>query len=256
MVDAPVTYQAESLLGLTRTVQHIRKNQINDVALLMDPLGRAQTIQGDTITVTENKVVRSPVDPTQTVLIPEQREVPIEEYLSENPGVVVEYRIKEGVPYLRGDAVSYNEFAAYLLERYETGIEAGLLDKIGLAVKGHDLLVDDEVSFNEQFMTAFDDRIGRLSSDEQQALSFAFLGDLRLLRGLLGMSFGPYTVPEDGYLMIGDNRNNSSDGRYFGPVKRSEITGKAFAVAFSFKDNKMFAIPPQPAWSRFFKDLD
>ena len=56
--------------------------------------------------------------------------------------------------------------------------------------------------------------------------------------------------------MIGDNRNNSSDGRYFGPVQRSEITGKAFAVAFSFEDNKMFALPPDPAWDRFFKDLD
>lgn len=40
----------------------------------------------------------------------------------------------------------------------------------------------------------------------------------------------PITVPPDHYFMMGDNRGASDDSRFWGPVKRDWIIGKAFAT--------------------------
>ena len=45
-----------------------------------------------------------------------------------------------------------------------------------------------------------------------------------------GPDFGPTEVPEGRYLVLGDNRGNSRDGRYFGWVAREAVLGKAAAV--------------------------
>ena len=47
--------------------------------------------------------------------------------------------------------------------------------------------------------------------------------------------FGPYIVPSDQYFAMGDNRDRSSDSRYWGTVPRSMIKGKAFMVYWSFE---------------------
>ena len=48
--------------------------------------------------------------------------------------------------------------------------------------------------------------------------------------------YGPVTVPERHYFMMGDNRDNSEDSRYWGFMPADYIKGKALFVYFSFTD--------------------
>jgi len=50
----------------------------------------------------------------------------------------------------------------------------------------------------------------------------------------LRVQYGPVTVPGGHYFMMGDNRDNSQDSRYWGFLPRDYIKGKALFVYFSF----------------------
>jgi len=55
-------------------------------------------------------------------------------------------------------------------------------------------------------------------------------------------SFAPCTVPVGTYFMMGDSRDNSRDSRFFGPVPRKKIVGRASGVIVSF-DTQRFLLP-------------
>ena len=44
------------------------------------------------------------------------------------------------------------------------------------------------------------------------------------------------TVPQDSYVLLGDNREKSKDSREFGPIKKSEIIGKAVFVFYPLEN--------------------
>jgi signal peptidase I len=64
-------------------------------------------------------------------------------------------------------------------------------------------------------------------------------------------TFGPVTVPDGEYLMLGDNRDNSEDSRYIGFIPRDAIYGRAFGVAYSLDADRWY----RPRFDRTFSSL-
>jgi signal peptidase I len=61
--------------------------------------------------------------------------------------------------------------------------------------------------------------------------------------------FGPLKVPEGQYLMMGDNRDRSYDGRFWGLVNRDEVEGRAIFIYWSWDSDGNGLLPIR--WSRF-----
>jgi len=49
-------------------------------------------------------------------------------------------------------------------------------------------------------------------------------------------TFGPYTVPEGAYFVLGDHRNNSNDSRSQGAISRNMIIGHVRTVLYPFNE--------------------
>ena len=58
-------------------------------------------------------------------------------------------------------------------------------------------------------------------------------------------SFGPLVVPDDNIFMMGDNRYNSEDSRYWGPLALKHLKGSAMFIYWSWDPVRNW-----PRWSR------
>ncbi len=64
-------------------------------------------------------------------------------------------------------------------------------------------------------------------------------------------NYGPIVIPKDHYFVMGDNRDNSADSRYYGLIPRTEIRGHATRILLSLNTKENY----KPRSERFFEVL-
>lgn len=62
-------------------------------------------------------------------------------------------------------------------------------------------------------------------------------------------NYGPVIIPEGSFFMMGDNRENSADSRWWGFLDKSQVVGRAFMTYWSRDLANM--IPSGMRWERF-----
>jgi signal peptidase I len=75
-------------------------------------------------------------------------------------------------------------------------------------------------------------------------------GDSVFINGVYSDS---YTFKMDYFFMLGDNRHNSLDSRYWGFVPESHVVGSPVVIWFSKNNYRSF--PDNIRWKRIFKFL-
>jgi signal peptidase I len=129
----------------------------------------------------------------------------------------------------RGDIVVFNSEKAgnRLVKRLigEPGDRVAMLDD-KLIINGEQILYED--SDNQLHKTEYLGNVAHFV----QFIPVAKVRD----------NFAPVIVPKGHYLVLGDNRNNSADSRYYGFVPAIEIQGKANKVLVSL-DPENYYLP-------------
>lgn len=112
----------------------------------------------------------------------------------------------------------------------------------------------DKVELNNNLLFINDEK-AELTTTNNQVYSEDILGHNRTIAlnpiPSPAKSFNVVTVPKAHVLVMGDNRNNSVDSRYYGFIPIKEIQGKATSVAFSVDKHNMYL----PRKDRFFTAL-
>jgi signal peptidase I len=136
-------------------------------------------------------------------------------------------RLVKRVVGLPGDTVAMHQNQLYINEqfvKYEP-LDKEIIDQIDLDQKSHHLFFKESLDPNNHPV---------MLTPSSSSLN----------------SFPSVNIPEGKYFMMGDNRDNSYDSRFFGFVDREHVVGRAIKVMISRKGSFL-----HPRWERFFKDL-
>lgn len=85
--------------------------------------------------------------------------------------------------------------------------------------------------------------------NSQVAMQKHYVEELPKILPSMDMNAYYYKVPKDNFFMVGDNRDNSHDSRFWGPVAYKYIVGQPWLVYFSWDENY------QIRWDRVFRTV-
>ena len=132
-----------------------------------------------------------------------------------------------------------------------------------LYINGNQVKRDDSVT-SEHFEWIRDtDLHGRMRSDynffDEQLISQQ-THPILLSKQRFRSDWGPQVIPEGHFFVMGDNRDNSNDGRHWGFVPFENFMGKAMFVWLSCEETlpvlNFLCQPTTIRWSRFFHWVD
>lgn len=164
---------------------------------------------------------------------------------------VINQKITEGTPPARGDVMVFRypprpsqdyikrvvglpgDEVAYLNKKLT--INGKPLSKTSLP----DFFDDDTMHYSKQFEELLGDKPHRLLNEETQPAFVSGASDFEFKQNCNYSIEGVVCkVPAGHYFMMGDNRDNSLDSRYWGFVPDKNIVGKAFYVWMNFGNLK------------------
>lgn len=119
----------------------------------------------------------------------------------------------------RGDVIVFeNPYAPEIEESFPEAVVRSTLEALGIRTSANDDLIKRIVGLGGETVEV---------SDNQVWIDGVALDEPYLQTGVAMGDFGPRTLAPDELFMMGDNRNESSDGRVFGPIPADDVIGKA-----------------------------
>ncbi|WP_372827674.1 signal peptidase I [Polaromonas sp.] len=143
--------------------------------------------------------------------------------------MVFRYPPKPSLDYIKRVVGVPGDEVAYLNKKLTVNGKA--LPKVALA----DFFDEDALRYAKQFQETNGNKTYRLLNDADRPAFIAGADDFPYRQNCRYSSEGVVCkVPEGQYFMMGDNRDNSLDSRYWGFVPEKNIVGKAFFVWMNF----------------------
>jgi signal peptidase I len=147
--------------------------------------------------------------------------------------MVFRYPPKPSLDYIKRVVGVPGDTVAYLNKRLTINGQAVPTDSVP------EFFDEDAMRYFKQFEEKFGTQSHRVLNDEQRP---AFVPGADKFAGSEGCNYTiegvTCKVPEGHYFMMGDNRDNSMDSRYWGFVPEKNIVGKAFFVWMNFGNLK------------------